>query len=92
MIALDVNRTIGAAGQRLAQHLGHARRSGADDEHLTAVLLAQAQRLFERVGVGLVQLPARVSVADPGLRLVDADLPFAGDDLLDADGNSHGSA
>ena len=88
MIAVDVNRAIGAARQRLAQHLRHARRAGRHDDHFPAVLLAQPQRLFERVGVRLVQLPARVLIANPGLRVVDADLPLAGDDLFDADGDT----
>ena len=58
---------VGAAGERLADHLGGAGRAGRADDDLAAVLLLQPQRLFERVGVGLVQLEAGVLVADPGL-------------------------
>src|SRR5690606_10601446 len=60
-----------------------------DDDHLSAVLLLEAQRFFERVGVGLVRLPARVRVANPGLRVVDAQLPLARHDLLDTNRNLH---
>ena len=42
------------------------------DDHFAALLLLEAQRLFERVGVRLVQLEAGVPIADPRPRLVDA--------------------
>ena len=76
-IVFDVNGAIGAARQRLAQHLGHARGSGRADDHFPAVLLLQAQALFERVRVRLVHLVAGVLLADPACRLVDAGLPVA---------------
>ena len=66
-VVLDVQRAIRAARERLADHLLHARRPGRADDHLAAVLLAQAQRLLERVGVGLVHLVADVLFADPVL-------------------------
>src|SRR6185436_19520221 len=80
---------IGAARQRLADHLGDARRPGRADDHFAAVLLLEPERLLERVGVGLVHLEAGVLVADPGFVVVEAGLPLAGGDLLDADGNFH---
>ena len=67
-----------------------ARRPGRNDDDLAAVLFLEPQRLLERVRVRLVQLPARVLITDPGLRVVDADLPLTGDDLFDADGDFHG--
>ena len=67
-VGLDVDGAIGAARQRLADHLRRARRPGRADDDLAAVLLLEPQRLFERVGVGLVELEAGVLVADPGLR------------------------
>ena len=85
----DVNRAVGAAGQRFADHLLHARRAGRADHHFAAVLLAQAQRLFERVGVGLVHLVADVLLANPRLVVVQARLPLARGHLLDANGNFH---
>ena len=36
-IAFDVNGAIGAAGERLAQHLGDAGRAGRHDDDLSAV-------------------------------------------------------
>jgi hypothetical protein len=54
------------------------------------VLLLQAQRLFERVGVRLVHLERSVLFADPGFRIVEAGLPLAGGDLFDANGDLHG--
>ena len=70
-------------------HLRGARRTGGAHHDLAAVLLLEPQRLLERVGVRLVELEAGVVVADPGLRLVDAQLPLARHDLLDADGDLH---
>ena len=67
-VGLDVDRAIGAAGERLTNHLRRARRAGGADHDLAAVLLLEPQRLLERVRVGLVQLEAGVGVADPRLR------------------------
>ena len=69
-VGLDVDGAVGAARERLANHLRGARGPGRADHDLAAVLLLEAQRLFERVGVGLVQLEAGVLVANPRLRLV----------------------
>ena len=77
-IVLDVDGAIGAARERFADDLRHARRPGGTDDHLAAVLLLQPQRLFERVGVRLVHLEAGVLLADPGLVVVEARLPVAG--------------
>ena len=64
-------------------------RPGRADDDLAAVLLLQPQRLFEGVGVGLVHLAARVLLADPAPGLVQARLPLAGGNLLDANGYLH---
>ena len=88
-IILDMQRAIGAAGQGLANHLLHARRPGRADHHFAAVLLAKAQGLLERIGVGLVHFVADVLIADPGLVVVQARLPLAGRDLLDTDCDFH---
>src|SRR5688572_10679749 len=84
-----MNRAIGAARQRFADHLLHARRTRGAHHHFAAMLLAQAQRLFERIGVGLVHLVADVLVADPRLVVVQAWLPLARWDLFDADCDLH---
>ena len=63
-----MNGAIGAARERFADHLRDARRPGRADDDFAAVLLLEPQRLFERVGVRLVQLEAGVLLADPGLR------------------------
>jgi hypothetical protein len=89
VLAVHVNGAVGPAGQRLAQHLRDARGPGGHGNDFAAVFLTQPQRLFERVGVGLVQLPAGVAVPDPGFRLVDAHLPLARHHLLDTDGDLH---
>ena len=88
-VVFDVQRAIGAARQRLANDLLHARRAGRADDDLATVLLAKPQRLLERVGVRLVHLVADVLLADPGLVVAQPRLPFAGGDLLDADGDLH---
>ena len=69
-VALDVDRAVGAARQRLAQHLRDARGPGRADDHFAAVLFLEPQRLLERVGVGLVHLVAGVLLANPGSRVV----------------------
>ena len=88
-VGLDVDGAVGAARQRLADHLRGPRRTGRADDDFPAVLLLQPQRLFERVGVRLVQLEAGVLVADPGLLIVDAQLPLARHDLLDTNSDFH---
>src|SRR5262249_40599698 len=52
-------------------------------------LFLQPQRLFERIGVGLVHLKAGVLFANPRFRVVETRLPLAGGHLLDADGGFH---
>ena len=90
-VGLDVDGAVGAARERLADDLRRRAPGRREhDDHFPAVLLLQPQRLFERVGVGLVQLEAGVLIADPGLLVVDAHLPLARHDLLDADGDFHG--
>ena len=69
-VVFDVDRAVGAAGERFAEHLRDARGPGRADDHFPAVLLLQPQRLFERVRVGLVHLVAGVLLANPGLRVV----------------------
>src|SRR5688572_24705318 len=81
---------VGAARQRFANHLLHARRAGGTDHHLAAVLLAQPQRLLERIGVGLVHFIADILIANPGLGVVEAWLPLARGNLFDADRNFQG--
>ena len=88
-VRFDVDRAVRAARQRLANHLRRTRRARREDHHFAAVLLLEPQRLFQRVGVRLVQLEAGVLIANPGLRLVDPKLPLPGDDLFDADGDLH---
>src|SRR3954454_21730838 len=85
-----MDRTVRAACQGLADHLGRTRGSGRTHHHFAAVLLLETQRLFERVRVRLVQLEAGILIADPGLGFVDAKLPLPRDDLFNADGDLHG--
>src|SRR2546421_5416891 len=77
--------TIGAPCERFAQHLCRTCRPCRADHDLAAMLLAKAERLFERVGVGLVHLVAGVLLTDAPARVVYARLPFPGRDLLDTD-------
>ena len=53
-------RAVGALRQRLANGLPGARGTGAQGDHFAAVLLLELQRLFERVGVRLVDLLGQV--------------------------------
>ncbi len=89
-VVLHVDGSVGAAGERLAQHLRDTGGSGGTDDHLTPELLLQAQRFFQRVRVGLVHLVGGVLLTNPGARLVQSGLPVARGNLLDADGDFHG--
>ena len=91
-LILDVNRAVGASRQRFPQHLRDARGPGGADDDLAAVLLLEAQGFLERVGVRLVELPARVLFANVRALRVQAGLPLAGRNLLDADSDFHGVA
>jgi len=75
--------------RREPDDLRDARRSRRTDDDLAAVLLLEPQRLFERVLVGFVHLETGVLLADPGPGVVEARLPLARRDLLDADGDLH---
>ncbi len=88
-VVLDVNRPVRTARERFPDDLLHTRRTGAADHDFPAVLLAQAQRFFQRVRVRLVQLVAGILLTNPRARVVQARLPLAGGHLLDADGNLH---
>ena len=90
IMEVDVQRAIGAARERLANHLLHARRAGRAHHHLAAVLLAQPQALLERIRVRLVHLVTDILVANPGLVVVETRLPLAGRNLLDTDSDFHG--
>jgi len=84
-----VNGSIGTPRQRFANHLRRSRRARRHDDDFAGVLLFQAQRLFERVGVRLVELEARVLIANPGLGVVDSKLPLPRHDLFDSNGYFH---
>ncbi len=91
-LVLDVDRAVGAARQRLPQHLRDARGPGGADDDFAAVLLAQAQALPRAR-----RRPARSAPSSRPARgcsvpsVGQARLPLAGRDLLDADGDLHGS-
>ena len=86
-----LNRAVGAPRQRLANHLLDPRRPGRADDHFPAMLLAEPQRLLQRIGVRLVHLVADVLLADPRLVVGKPRLPLAGGDLLDANSYLHES-
>src|SRR5215216_5176417 len=77
-----MNRAVGAARKRFAQHLRCACRAGGADNHFAAMFLAKPQRLFERVRVRLVHLEAGILLADATPAVIDTRLPFAGGNLL----------
>jgi hypothetical protein len=63
-VGLDMDGPVGSTSQRLANDLGRAGRARRADDDLPAVLFLETEGLFERVGVGLVQLEGRVGVAN----------------------------
>jgi hypothetical protein len=63
-LVVDMDGAVGAPRERFADDLRDPRRAGRADHDLAAMLLLQAQRLFERIGVRFVHLephPARES-------------------------------
>jgi len=90
-VILDMDRPVRSTRERFPDDLLNTRRARGTHDDFSAVLLAQSQRLFQGVRVGLVQLVAGVLFANPRPRLVDAGLPLARRDLLDADGDLHGN-
>ena len=88
-LVFHMNRAVGPARQRFAEHLSRSSGSGRADHDFPAMLLAQPQRLLERVRVGLVHLEAGVLFANRPSALVDARLPLARGHLFEADSNLH---
>ena len=89
-VVLHVDRAVRATGERLTDHLLHARGARRTDDDFSTVFLAQPQRLFEGVGIRLVHLVADILLANPRLVVLEARLPLAGGHLLDAHCNLHG--
>ena len=58
ILVFDVDGAVGALGERFANGLRGARRTDAQRHDFAAVLLLQLQALFQRVGIGLVDLVA----------------------------------
>jgi hypothetical protein len=84
-----VHRAIGAARQRFAEHLAGASGARRARHHLSAVLLTQSKRLFERVRIRLVHLEAGVLLADPAPGVIHPRLPLLHGHLLDTDRDPH---
>ena len=57
-----MNGAIGAFGQAFAENLLGAARARGDYNHLPAMLFLLPQRLFQRVGIRLVDLVGNVLV------------------------------
>ena len=87
-VAFQMDGAVGALGQRLAQNLLRARRAAGDDHYLAAMLFLLAQRLFQRVGVGLVHFVGNI-VANPRAALVQLERRVFLRDLLHADQDLH---
>src|SRR5262249_3231095 len=75
----------------LTKHLRASRWSGRAHDNLTAMLLTQAERFFERVCIRLVHLEACILLANSTTRVVDPRLPLTRRNLLDADSDLHAS-
>ena len=86
-----MNGAVGALGQRLANGLGGARRSAAQNHHLAAVLLFELETFFQRVGVGLIDLVAQLVLGDPEPGRVDPQGRVTRGNLLDGHHNLHTS-
>ena len=85
----DVNRAVRALGQRFANGLRGARRTGAQHHHFSAMLFFQLKRLFESVSIRLVDLEAQIGFLDPSPVRIHAQLRVADRNLLDRDDNFH---
>ena len=82
----EVQSAIGALGQGFAQHLLGACRATGDDDYFTLMLFPLTQRLFERVGVGLVDFVGNV-FTDPVAGFVELEWRIFLRHLFHADKN-----
>ena len=89
VVLFDVNRAVGALGERFADGLRGPGGPGAQRDHLAAVLLFQLQRFFERVGVGLIDLVVQIGFLNPPAGRIYAELRVADGDLLNRNDDFH---
>ena len=89
-VARGVARHLVRLFAGLPQNLRGSRGAGRDYDDFSAMLLFLAQRFFERVGVGLVDLVGNV-LANPGAALVELQGSVLLRDLLHADQDLHKS-
>ena len=85
VVFLDMNRAVGALGQRLADGLRDPRRPGAQGDHFAAMLLLQPQRLFQRESIRLIGLETEVVFLNPAAAGIDTKQRIARGDLLYGD-------
>ncbi len=85
----NMDGAVGAFGQRLADGLGGAGGSGAQGDHLSAVLFFQLQGFFQGIGVRLIDLVGNVAFLDPLARGCDFKLRIASGNLLDRNDYFH---
>jgi len=83
-----MNGAVRAFGQRFAQNLLRPRGACGNYHYLAAVLLFLAERLFERKGVGLIDLVGDV-FADLGAGFVEFERCILLRHLFHADQNLH---
>jgi len=84
-----MDSAIRSFGEGFANRGSDALRARTEDDDLAAVLLLQLQRLFQRVGVGLIEGPLKICLFNPPSGGVDADRSIALRHLFDSDHNLH---
>src|SRR5947209_9439546 len=87
-VVFQMNGTVSALGQRLAEYLGGTGRSRRDYNHFAPVLFFLTQGFFERVRIGLIDLVGNV-LPNPGAALVEFERSVLLRDLLHADQDFH---
>ncbi len=88
-IVFNMDSAIRTSSKRLTEYLCASRWSGRAHDNLAAMLLTQAKRLLERVGIRLVHLEACILLTNSTTCVIDPRLPLARRNLLDADGDVH---
>jgi len=84
-----MNGAVGALGQRFADGLAGALRTGAQGDDLSTVLFLKLQPGLQCVGIGLIDFVSQVGFFDPLALGGDAQLRIARRNLLDGDDDFH---
>jgi hypothetical protein len=82
VVAVNVDGAVSAFGKGFADGLAHALGTGGEDDHFAAVFFFELKRLFQGVGIGLIEGVLEGGIFNPLAGGSDADLGIAIGNLL----------